>query len=159
MWLSFFLWSRNLDQIYFCCNIQPLYINLYIFYFILLHTYRICIHVLRIISCYCFPKYCIILVYVTLFYIYFTIASRKKNHFQSKYDLFILNKSFLKNYKKNYFFCNQLKVDWNFSNKHSLLLYNKLLHFCLFDNKIINHLHVVSCETLSIKIATFISVL
>lgn len=36
-------------------------------------------------------------------------------------------------------------------------LFNKLLHLCLFDNKKISHL--ISCETLSIKIAALISVL
>lgn len=70
----------------------------------------------------------------TIFYIYFTIASRENNYSQCRYGLInILYKSYLRNYKKLLFM--QITKSWLELFKQSYFFFN-LIVTSFFDNRI-----------------------
>lgn len=103
MWRLFFLWSRNLDHIYFLLQYVAIVCQSihFLFYFITyIQDMYTCVKN-YLIFLLLFPQILYYFSICTIFYIYFTIASRENNYSQCRYGLIdILYKSYLRNYKK-----------------------------------------------------------
>lgn len=136
MWRLFFLWSRNLDHIYFLLQYVAIVCQSihFLFYFITyIQDMYTCVKN-YLIFLLLFPQILYYFSICTIFYIYFTIASRENNYSLCRYGLIdILYKSYLRNYKKLLFM--QITKSWLELFKQSYFFLN-LIVTSFFDNRI-----------------------